>query len=63
MLEKLEKNEKKLKKQLKIYMKKVQDFEGDLAVGRHWGGEQHSGFPSLASLGELQVFLFFFLLK
>ncbi|XP_027763973.1 unconventional myosin-Vb, partial [Empidonax traillii] len=27
MVEKLEKNEKKLKKQLKIYMKKVQDFE------------------------------------
>ncbi|NXM26686.1 MYO5B protein, partial [Oxyruncus cristatus] len=26
-VEKLEKNEKKLKKQLKIYMKKVQDFE------------------------------------
>uniref|UniRef100_A0A8C3S1U5 Unconventional myosin-Vb n=1 Tax=Chelydra serpentina TaxID=8475 RepID=A0A8C3S1U5_CHESE len=29
LLEKLEKNEKKLKKQLKIYMKKVQDFEGN----------------------------------
>uniref|UniRef100_A0A8C8SNA2 Myosin VB n=1 Tax=Pelusios castaneus TaxID=367368 RepID=A0A8C8SNA2_9SAUR len=29
MQEKLEKNEKKLKKQLKIYMKKVQDFEGN----------------------------------
>lgn len=27
-MEKLEKNEKKLKKQLKIYMKKVQDLEG-----------------------------------
>ncbi|NXL68738.1 MYO5B protein, partial [Chordeiles acutipennis] len=27
LLEKLERNEKKLKKQLKIYMKKVQDFE------------------------------------
>ncbi|NWI40904.1 MYO5B protein, partial [Picathartes gymnocephalus] len=27
LLEKLEKNERKLKKQLKIYMKKVQDFE------------------------------------
>ncbi|NWI49311.1 MYO5B protein, partial [Calyptomena viridis] len=27
LVEKLEKNEKKLKKQLKIYMKKVQDFE------------------------------------
>ncbi|NWZ81853.1 MYO5B protein, partial [Poecile atricapillus] len=27
LLEKLEKDEKKLKKQLKIYMKKVQDFE------------------------------------
>lgn len=33
MLEKLEKNEKKLKKQLKIYMKKVQDFEGELGGG------------------------------
>lgn len=28
MVEKLEKNERKLKKQLKIYMKKVQDLEG-----------------------------------
>uniref|UniRef100_T1DK53 MYO5B variant protein n=1 Tax=Crotalus horridus TaxID=35024 RepID=T1DK53_CROHD len=28
-LEKLEKNEKKLKKQLRIYMKKVQDYEAD----------------------------------
>lgn len=27
-VEKLEKNERKLKKQLKIYMKKVQDYEG-----------------------------------
>ncbi|XP_013918012.1 PREDICTED: unconventional myosin-Vb, partial [Thamnophis sirtalis] len=32
MLEKLEKNEKKLKKQLRIYMKKVQDYEADQAV-------------------------------
>lgn len=38
MLEKLEKNEKKLKKELKIYMTKVQDFQGDMAIGRHWGG-------------------------
>lgn len=28
IMEKLEKNERKLKKQLKIYMKKVQDLEG-----------------------------------
>lgn len=28
LMEKLEKNERKLKKQLKIYMKKVQEFEG-----------------------------------
>ncbi|KAG8131259.1 putative MYO5B variant protein [Naja naja] len=32
MLEKLEKNEKKLKKQLRIYMKKVQDYEADQAI-------------------------------
>ncbi|XP_075302633.1 unconventional myosin-Vb isoform X2 [Opisthocomus hoazin] len=32
LLEKLEKNEKKLKKQLKIYMKKVQDFEASQTV-------------------------------
>ncbi|XP_070599668.1 unconventional myosin-Vb isoform X1 [Erythrolamprus reginae] len=32
MLEKLEKNEKKLKKQLRVYMKKVQDYEADQAV-------------------------------
>uniref|UniRef100_A0A8C8SS64 Myosin VB n=1 Tax=Pelusios castaneus TaxID=367368 RepID=A0A8C8SS64_9SAUR len=32
MQEKLEKNEKKLKKQLKIYMKKVQDFEATQAT-------------------------------
>ncbi|KAM3845124.1 unconventional myosin-Vb isoform 2-T2 [Vipera latastei] len=32
MLEKLEKNEKKLKKQLKIHMKKVQDYEADQAT-------------------------------
>lgn len=38
LLEKLEKNEKKLKKELKIYMTKVQDFQGDMAIGRHWGG-------------------------
>uniref|UniRef100_A0A8D0FFF7 Myosin VB n=1 Tax=Strix occidentalis caurina TaxID=311401 RepID=A0A8D0FFF7_STROC len=31
MLENLESNEKKLNKQLKIYMKKVKDFEGDSA--------------------------------
>ncbi|NWU85305.1 MYO5B protein, partial [Onychorhynchus coronatus] len=31
-VEKLEKNEKKLKKQLKIYMKKVQDFEASQAM-------------------------------
>ncbi|XP_030324179.1 unconventional myosin-Vb [Calypte anna] len=31
LLEKLEKNERKLKKQLKIYMKRVQDFESDMA--------------------------------
>ncbi|XP_071587359.1 unconventional myosin-Vb-like isoform X1 [Heliangelus exortis] len=31
LLEKLEKNERKLKKQLKIYMKRVQDLEGDMA--------------------------------
>lgn len=30
LVEKLEKNEKKLKKQLKIYMKKVQDLEGSV---------------------------------
>lgn len=28
MVEKLEKNDRKLKKQLKIYMKKVQELEG-----------------------------------
>ncbi|XP_062984324.1 unconventional myosin-Vb isoform X2 [Elgaria multicarinata webbii] len=32
LLEKLEKNERKLKKQLRIYMKKVQDYEADQAV-------------------------------
>ncbi|NXS71724.1 MYO5B protein, partial [Pandion haliaetus] len=32
LLEKSEKNEKKLKKQLKIYMKKVQDFEASQAT-------------------------------
>ncbi|XP_062828632.1 unconventional myosin-Vb isoform X4 [Anolis carolinensis] len=32
LLEKLEKNERKLKKQLRIYMKKVQDYETDQAV-------------------------------
>ncbi|PKK23209.1 myosin VB [Columba livia] len=32
LLEKLEKNERKLKKQLKIYMKKVQDFEASQAA-------------------------------
>ncbi|NXQ48036.1 MYO5B protein, partial [Catharus fuscescens] len=32
LLEKLENNEKKLKKQLKIYMKKVQDFEASQTV-------------------------------
>ncbi|XP_010224263.1 PREDICTED: unconventional myosin-Vb-like, partial [Tinamus guttatus] len=32
LLEKLEKNEKKLKKQLKIYMKRVQDFEASQAM-------------------------------
>ncbi|XP_044287133.1 unconventional myosin-Vb [Varanus komodoensis] len=31
LLEKLEKNERKLKKQLRIYMKKVQDYEADQA--------------------------------
>ena len=31
-MEKLEKNERKLKKQLKIYMKKVQDLEGRVWV-------------------------------
>lgn len=30
LVEKLEKNERKLKKQLKIYMKKVQDLEGSM---------------------------------
>lgn len=30
LIEKLEKNERKLKKQLKIYMKKVQDLEGSV---------------------------------
>lgn len=29
MVEKLEKNERKLKKQLRIYMKKVQELEGN----------------------------------
>lgn len=46
LLEKLENNEKKLKKQLKIYMKKVQDFEGDLCFGRHWVGGTALGFYS-----------------
>ncbi|XP_067320759.1 unconventional myosin-Vb isoform X3 [Anolis sagrei] len=32
LLEKLEKNERKLKKQLRIYMKKVQDYEADQAI-------------------------------
>ncbi|NWT03897.1 MYO5B protein, partial [Mionectes macconnelli] len=32
LVEKLEKNEKKLKKQLKIYLKKVQDFEASQAM-------------------------------
>ncbi|NXL99066.1 MYO5B protein, partial [Tyrannus savana] len=32
IVEKLEKNEKKLKKQLKIYMKKVQDFEASQTI-------------------------------
>ncbi|NXT97271.1 MYO5B protein, partial [Buphagus erythrorhynchus] len=32
LLEKFEKNEKKLKKQLKIYMKKIQDFEASQTV-------------------------------
>ncbi|NWI28408.1 MYO5B protein, partial [Sula dactylatra] len=32
LLENLEKNEKKLKKQLKIYMKKVQNFEASQAI-------------------------------
>ncbi|KFP05491.1 Unconventional myosin-Vb, partial [Calypte anna] len=39
LLEKLEKNERKLKKQLKIYMKRVQDFESDMAyipAERRW---------------------------
>jgi len=40
LVEKLEKNERKLKKQLKIYMKKIQEMEGKrrarrLAVGPH----------------------------
>uniref|UniRef100_A0A8C4L8B8 Unconventional myosin-Vb n=1 Tax=Equus asinus asinus TaxID=83772 RepID=A0A8C4L8B8_EQUAS len=35
LVEKLEKNEKKLKKQLKIYMKKVQDLEGSVGLKRH----------------------------
>ena len=30
LIEKLEKNERKLKRQLKIYMKKVQDLEGSV---------------------------------
>uniref|UniRef100_A0A8C0LL59 Myosin VB n=1 Tax=Canis lupus dingo TaxID=286419 RepID=A0A8C0LL59_CANLU len=34
LVEKLEKNERKLKKQLKIYMKKVQDLEGGAYVER-----------------------------
>ncbi|KAL1778161.1 unconventional myosin-Vb [Sigmodon hispidus] len=34
LLEKLEKNEKKLKKQLKIYMKKVQDIEAAQALAQ-----------------------------
>lgn len=41
MVEKLEKNERKLKKQLKIYMKKVQDLEG-MDMGR-LGGELWQG--------------------
>ncbi|KAJ7335206.1 hypothetical protein JRQ81_013147, partial [Phrynocephalus forsythii] len=32
LLEKLEKNERKLKKQLRIYMKKVQEYEADQAI-------------------------------
>lgn len=32
-MEKLEKNERKLKKQLKIYMKKVQELEGNRRTG------------------------------
>ncbi|KAK2094365.1 hypothetical protein P7K49_028103 [Saguinus oedipus] len=36
LVEKLEKNERKLKKQLKIYMKKVQDLEGQCPMcGQH----------------------------
>lgn len=31
-MEKLEKNERKLKKQLRIYMKKVQELEGNRKV-------------------------------
>lgn len=46
LLEKLENKENKLKKQLKIYMKKVQDFEGDLCVGRYWVGGTALGFYS-----------------
>uniref|UniRef100_A0A8D0A372 Myosin VB n=1 Tax=Sander lucioperca TaxID=283035 RepID=A0A8D0A372_SANLU len=34
MVEKLEKNERKLKKQLRIYMKKVQEFEGNFESSR-----------------------------
>lgn len=33
LVEKLEKNERKLKKQLKIYMKKVQELEGNRRTG------------------------------
>lgn len=60
LVEKLEKNERKLKKQLRIYMKKVQELEGNCS----WSHLQRTAFlyqviradrPCLCSLSDQQV--------
>ncbi|KAJ6662948.1 hypothetical protein lerEdw1_010769 [Lerista edwardsae] len=45
LLEKLEKNERKLKKQLKIYMKKVQDYEASLSFAANQDSVQTEKRP------------------
>jgi hypothetical protein len=65
-VEKLEKNERKLKKQLKIYMKKAQDLEGRVHegvcmctfCGAEVPGHSHrSGLPALCHTVYVASFL------
>lgn len=54
-MEKLEKNERKLKKQLRIYMKKVQELEGEIRSSRPPHAQMHNVRDALSASAASQA--------